>query len=63
MLETHAELEFYNVGVLKIAYDTSNLIPIGLGKNLTSGGAPETNLALLSSENQNLSPSQKLLLE
>ena len=60
-MEKFASLEFDNVGSLKIEYDPNNHLPIALAKNL-SGTQAQINLAILNDENQNLTPSQKLLL-
>ena len=60
-MEKEASLEFDDVGSLHIEYDPNNHLPIALAKNL-SGTQAQINLAILNDENQNLTPSQKLLL-
>ena len=60
-IEKFATLEFDNVGTLKVEYDTNNHLPIALAKNL-AGTQAQINLAILNDENQNLTSSQKLLL-
>ena len=59
--ETHASLEFDSVGSLRIDYDSGTYLPVALAKNLT-GSQAQANIAILSEENQNLTPAQKLLL-
>jgi hypothetical protein len=59
--EEHSVLAFENCPPIKIMYDPRNHLPIGLGKNLTTD-APQLNLSITSESNQNLSPSQRLLL-
>jgi hypothetical protein len=59
--EHQAKLCFDKVGQLDIEYDSRSHLPVALGRNFDSGGA-EANVSLLSDENQNLTPAQKLLL-
>ena len=62
--EEHCTLTFKDRPPLIIDYDTRSHLPIGLAKNHSQLGSPiQANLAVLSEENQNLSPGQKLLLE
>ena len=62
--EDCASLTYDGVGTLKIDYDSGNHLPIALGKNLASvgGGNPMSNLSIMDESNQNLTPSQRLLL-
>ena len=60
--ETHSTLIFDNVGELKIEYDARSHLPVAIAKNLSSEGAVQANLCILNDANQNLTPSQKLLL-
>ena len=59
--ETHAALQFTDVGELIIDYDPNNHLPIAIAKNL-SGTQSQINLAILDKSNQNLTSAQKLLL-
>ena len=59
--ESHATLEFDDVGKLNIEYDPNNHLPIAMAKNL-SGTSAQINLAVLDESNQNLTAAQKLLL-
>ena len=59
--ETHSTLSFDNVGSIDIQYDERSHLPIAIAKNLHSEEA-QANLCVLNDENQNLTPSQKLLL-
>ena len=59
--EKNATLEFDNVGSLQIDYDPNNHLPISVAKNL-AGTQAQINLTVLDDTNQNLTPSQKLLL-
>ena len=59
--EHSSTLIFDGVGELNITYDSRSHLPIAIAKNLDHGGA-EANLSLSSEENQNLTPSQRLLL-
>ena len=60
--ETNSVLVFDGVGKLITEYDSGNNLPTALAKNKVPGKA-EVNLAgVLSEENLNLSPAQKLLL-
>ena len=62
--EDNAALEFDEFPPLTIAFDMNSHLPTGLAKNQSQMGSPiQANLAILSEENQNLTPSQKLLLE
>lgn len=62
--EEHASLEFDGLPPLKIDFDINSHLPTGLAKNQSQFVAPiQANMAILSEENQNLTPSQKLLLE
>ena len=62
--EDNAALEFDGFPPLTIAFDMNSHLPTGLAKNQSQMGSPiQANLAILSEENQNLTPSQKLLLE
>ena len=62
--EDHASLDFDGLPPLKRDFDINSHLPTGLAKNQSQLGSPiQANLAILSKENQNLTPSQKLLLE
>ena len=62
--EDNASLEFDGFPPLKIDFDSNSHLPTGLAKNQSQLGSPiQANLAILSDENQNLTPAQKLLLE
>ena len=60
--EDSCTLEFDNVGSLDIPYDSRSHLPIALGKNLAIDGGPQANICILNEANQNLTPSQRLLL-
>ena len=57
--ENSATLTFDGVGSINVPYDSNNHLPISLAKNLTG---VQANLTILDESNQNLTPSQKLLL-
>lgn len=59
--ENCATLSFDNVGSLDINYDDRSHLPIAIAKNLDPGGV-QANLCVLNDDNQNLTPSQKVLL-
>ena len=59
--EKHSTLTFDNVGSIDIQYDERSHLPMAIAKNLHSEGA-QANLCILNDANQNLTPSQKLLL-
>ena len=57
-------MDFDGLPPLKIDFDINSHLPTGLAKNQSQLGSPiQANLTMLSEENQNLTPSQKLLLE
>jgi len=51
-----------NSNTLKIQYHKRNFLPIAYGSNLTNIDNEQVNLSILEDENNNLTPSQKLLL-
>ena len=57
--EKSAILNFEGVGSINVNYDPNNHLPISLAKNLAR---VQANLTILDESNQNLTPSQKLLL-
>ena len=59
--EKCSTLTFDNIGSIDIQYDERSHLPIAIAKNLHSEGA-QANLCVLNDANQNLTPSQKLLL-
>jgi hypothetical protein len=59
--ETSTTLAFTGHSPLNIEYDSRSNLPIGYGCNATEQG-PQVNLCITDEENQNLTPSQKLLL-
>ena len=59
--EYKATLKFDNTPSLSIPLDSRNYLPIGVGRNASMMG-PQSNLSIADDENQNLTPSQKLLL-
>ena len=62
--EDNASLDFDGFPPLHIDFDSNSHLPTGFAKNHSQLGAPiQANLAILSEENQNLTPAQKLLLE
>ena len=62
MEETKATLIFDDIGNVEVDYEDRNHLPTTLAKFFFPGSA-EVNLAgVLSEDNSNLSPSQKLLL-
>ena len=65
IVEEHkSTLAFDGMPPLTINFDSSSHLPIALAKNHSQLGTPiQANLAILTEENQNLTPSQKLLLE
>ena len=60
VLEEHAVLSYSNVADLIVEYCPRSNLPLALAKNLSS--QPAANLTVLDDSNQNLTPSQKLLL-
>ena len=60
VLEEHAVLSYTNVAELIVEYCPRSNLPLALAKNLSS--QPAANLTVLDDSNQNLTPSQKLLL-
>ena len=60
--EEHASLQFQGVPNVIIDYDSGNKLPIALGKNKAIS-AHQINLCVTDDDNQNLTPSQKLLLQ
>jgi hypothetical protein len=56
----HAILKYNNVAELKIDYCDGSHLPLALAKNLSS--QPSAHLTVLDESNQNLTPSQKVLL-
>jgi hypothetical protein len=63
--EEHATLELNDYPPLVIDYDLNNNLPVGLGCNAKQNGnimLPDVNLCVTDDDNQNLTPSQKLLL-
>lgn len=62
--EHNSTLAFDGMPPLTIHFDSSLHLPIALAKNHSQlGTLIQANLAILTEENQNLTPSQKLLLE
>ena len=62
--EDNSTLQFDGLPPLTIEYDSRSHLPTALAKNHSQIGSPiQANLAILTEENQNLTPSQKLLLE
>ena len=59
--EDDCRLNFKNHPSLQIEYNRSNNLPIAYGRN-SRQHAPQVNLCVLDDENQNLTPSMKLLL-
>jgi hypothetical protein len=60
VLEEHAVLSYTDVADLIVEYCPRSNLPLALAKNLSS--QPSANLTVLDDSNQNLTPSQKLLL-
>ena len=60
--EDQASLSFNDLPPLMIDYDSRTHLPVCLAKNV-SATQPQANIAVLDESNQNLTPSQKLLLE
>jgi hypothetical protein len=60
VLEEHAVLTYNNVAELIVEYCPRSHLPLALAKNLSSH--PAANLTVLDDSNQNLTPSQKILL-
>ena len=60
--EDNASIHFNALPPLVIDYDSRTHLPVALAKNVDDIGT-ECNIAILDETNQNLTPSQKLLLE
>jgi hypothetical protein len=60
VMEEHAILTYKNVAELIVEYCPRSHLPLALAKNLSS--RPAANLTVLDDSNQNLTPSQKVLL-
>ena len=60
-LEEHAILSYPGICDLTIDYDSRTHLPTAVAKNLSAEGA-QANVCVLNEENQNLSPSKRLLL-
>lgn len=58
--EDSASLFFDNLPSLQVKYDERNFLPISHATNATF--SPQLNLNIIDAGNQNLTPSQKLLL-
>lgn len=59
--EDNCRLEFENHPTLTVEYNSRNSLPVAYGRNALVN-APQVNVCVLDDENQNLTPSQKLLL-
>ena len=61
MYEEYCALLFDNLPSVKIDYDEKSFLPIPIGRNVNF--SPELNLSIMNRGNQNLTPSQRLLLQ
>jgi len=64
--ETCSTLMFDHHPAIRVSYDSQTHLPVGYGRNGSgpgTGHAPQVNLCITDDENQNLTPTQKLLLQ